>query len=532
MTDRDQSLTRRPAPTVKPGEAENKLSDFAQHRVRTGAAGGAGTARTDAARPDVSASAAARKPQPSAGSEQGEAVLDASQRAARESGSVTPIGKNMVVPGRPERKNPLPGPLPTLRTEQWPNWTPPAEAEPEPVRPVGPVIFTMPARRRKRSYKTLISFLIFVVLPLAAVARYYWFYASDQYVSEFRFAVTETTPSLPGGTPSVSSSTSTSAGNLASAASAIIGNYSVSNAAAQNFVVVDYLLSRQAVEELEKRIKVRELYSRPEADWWQRFDASQPMEKFIDYWGRMVSASYDPVTGIATAQVKAFRPDDAYLIAKTLVTLSEELVNRIAMRPQLDAVRYAESEARKAEERLNAARAAMNEYRIKEGVIDPTSSVVTSNVQLMQSLQANLAQLQTQLNSLARQQLDPNAPALQVLRSRIQATKDELARVEKEVGQTREGTRPLTEVMAKFEQLNLDLQYAQNFVVSSRQMLDQARANAAAQHLYLTPYVTPAIPESATYPKRGTMILMYGLAFFGLWLIGLLIVRSIREHTA
>jgi capsular polysaccharide transport system permease protein len=174
----------------------------------------------------------------------------------------------------------------------------------------------------------------------------------------------------------------------------------------------------------------------------------------------------------------------------------------------------------------------MNEYRIKEGVIDPTSSVVSSNVLLMQSLQASLAQLQTQLNSLSRQQLDPNSPALQVLRSRIQATKDELLRVEKEVGQKREGTRPLTEVMAKFEQLNLDLQYAQNFVVSSRQMLDQARANAAAQHLYLTPYVTPAVAESATYPKRGTMILMYGLAFFGLWLIGLLIVRSIREHAA
>lgn len=541
MSDSDQPPPWRPA-RGQGGSLGGSLADINEFRNKP-TAGAAPTARGTARpiRPEppqqaassefagAGAGAAARKAgeQPAANPPREQTPSEAQQPAAA-SGDA---GKKIVA-RRPRPEDILPGPLPTvIRPEQWPDWQT-QEIEPKEPPPSRPsVVFELPAPRRKRSYATLISFLIFVVLPLAAVARYYIFYASDQYVSEFRFAVTEATPTLPGMPAAPAQSGSGSAASLASAASALLGNYTVSNAAAQNFVVVDYILSRQSVDELEKRIKVRELYSRPDADWWQRFTKGGSLDTFTEYWQRMVHASYDPATGLATVHVRAFRPDDAYLVAKSLVQLSEELVNRIAMRPQLDAVRYAESEAKKAEERLVGARAAMTEYRAKEGVIDPTSSVVTANVQMMQSLQGTLVQLQSQLNGLLRQQLDPNSPAVQTLRSRIQGTRDELARVEREVGQTREGTRPLTEVMSKFEQLNLDLQYAQAMVVSSRQMLDQARANAAAQHLYLTPYVTPALAESAVYPKRMMMILIYGLSFFGIWLIGLLIVRSVMEHS-
>jgi capsular polysaccharide transport system permease protein len=60
--------------------------------------------------------------------------------------------------------------------------------------------------------------------------------------------------------------------------------------------------------------------------------------------------------------------------------------------------------------------------------------------------------------------------------------------------------------------------------------LDQARANAAAQHLYLTPYVRPALPGSAIYPKRAQSVLLAGLAFFGIWIVGLMIARTVSEH--
>jgi len=296
-------------------------------------------------------------------------------------------------------------------------------------------------------------------------------------------------------------------------------------------VVADYLLSRQAVDELQKRIDVRAMYDSPVAknDFWARFDQKLPMERFVRYWNRMVTATYDPITGLAQVTIKAFSPQDALLIAKNMVSLSENLVNGIARRPQLDAVRFAEGEVKRAEERLRRAREAMKEYRLREGVIDPSGSL-SVNVALVQALRSQLVQQQADLASLLSQQQNANSPVAQSLRSRLTATKDQLQKVEKEVSKDREGNRILTELVGRYEQLDLERQYAQAFLVAAEQALDQARANAAAQHLYLTPYVLPAAPESALYPKRAQSVLIAALSFLGLWIVGLMVVRSVADH--
>ncbi len=192
------------------------------------------------------------------------------------------------------------------------------------------------------------------MLPIALATVYLAFFASNQYVAEFRFAVKDATMQ----------STTQATSNLISA----IGG-SGGSVAYDNYLVADYLLSRQATEELQQRINVTQLYARREADWWARFDPSQPMEKFVGYWQSMVTAHYDQVTGIAIARVRAFTPEDALLIANSLVTMSEELVNRIANRAQNDAVRFAQREVERAEERLKAIRAKLTEYRNRVGVI-------------------------------------------------------------------------------------------------------------------------------------------------------------------
>jgi capsular polysaccharide transport system permease protein len=245
----------------------------------------------------------------------------------------------------------------------------------------------------------------------------------------------------------------------------------------------------------------------------------------------MVTAHYDPVTGIATAAVRAFSPQDALLIANSLVTLSEELVNQIANRSQRGNVRFAEAEVERAQGRLKNVQARMTEYRNRVGVINPTASVVASNSTLVQTMQGNLAQLQTQLETLKRQNLAPNAPAIVTLNNQIKSVKEQLQITEAAVGTSRDGTS-LSSVMGEYEQLDLERQFAQAMVTSSMQALDQARANATAQHLYITPYVRPSQPRSSTYPKRFLSTAGVGALAFVFWLIGVLIVRSIRERFA
>ncbi len=385
----------------------------------------------------------------------------------------------------------------------------------------------LPKLRPKRISALFVSFFVCVVAPLAAVGIYLFAFASDQYVAEFRFSVTESNP-ISGGSGMTMPQSAANA-TISSTASALFGGASVTSASPQNYVVVDYLKSRQVLDDIQRRIPLRDMFSRPNIDWWQRFERGG-IEKFVDYWAGVVSANYDPVTGLAIAKVKAYTPADALLIAQTLVTLSEELVNSIAGRTQGDAVRFAEGEVTRAQDRLKDVRLQLLEFRTSEGVIDPNSSVVPANVDLVKQLRANLIQAQTDLATLREQKLETGAPAAQLLLSRIAAIKDQLAKVEREVAKDRDGARALAVIMARFERLDLDRQYAQTMLVNALQAYDQARAYAAAQHLYLTPYVRPTLPETSTYPRRLLALLLAAASLLGIWLTGLVIYRSIRDH--
>lgn len=367
---------------------------------------------------------------------------------------------------------------------------------------------------RQTGYGTLISFLVLVVLPVAAAVVYFGFIASNQYIAEFRFSVQDRS----------ASAMASSAGALMSA----MGGSSVGSP--QNYVVVDYLKSRQALDELRNRgVDVRAMYSRPDIDWWSRFSAWRPMERFVLYWQDMISADYDQYTGLATVQVRAFSAEDAKRIADNLATLSEELINRIAMRANVDAVRFAEGEVVREEESLRKVRARLTEFRNKAGVIDANASVSASNSSLTQTLRANLAQLETSLAALLKQNLPQNSVQVQNLKSQIAATKDQIKTVEALVAKNPEG-KPLSTVVGEYEDLDMERQFAQTMVTSAMQALDTARATAAAQWLYITPYVRPVLPEGSTYPKRLTSIFLVAVASLLIWTILMLTARSMREH--
>lgn len=385
-----------------------------------------------------------------------------------------------------------------------------------PPREEGVTIPFVPQRGRARSMGTIASFVLCVLLPVALIGIYFLFYASNQYVSSFKFVVRD-------------------ARTAATGVSQGVGGLSLFGAGAapnpvENYMVADYLVSRQAVDTLHPKLDVMGLYSDASIDWIARFHKGGSIEAFMKYWERMVSASYDQVTGIGTAHVRAFRPKDAYEIATLLVAQSEDLVNGIANKPQQDAIRFAEADLKRAEERLKEIRRELNTLRNTEQVIDPQTNVVASNILLAQTLRANLSQMQTELSALSKQRLSADAPASQTLQSRIKATREQLALVEGQVANERDGANSISRVVGKFEQLDLERQFAQNMVQSLMQNLEQARAAALAKHVYVTAFISPALPESSTYPRRYLSIFIAAFVCFLFWILGLLIVRSIREH--
>ena len=207
----------------------------------------------------------------------------------------------------------------------------------------------------------------------------------------------------------------------------------------------------------------------------------------------------------------------------------KRLVNDIALRGNADVVKYAEREVVRARKNVENAESAIETYRKENQVIDPTTSVVQANIALMGSLRITIMQMETQANALADQSLSPTAPVAADLASRIAAAKAELKRVEGEIRASREGSGAISVVVGKYETLDLERTYANTAYFNAMLALDQARANMNAQHIYLTPYSAPTMPESPLGPSRIANTFISFLIFSFFWLVGLLLYRTLTE---
>ena len=248
----------------------------------------------------------------------------------------------------------------------------------------------------------------------------------------------------------------------------------------------------------------------------------------LDYWKTKVRSDYDQITGLAIVEVRAFSSDDAFLITTTLVSLSEQLINEIARRPQTEAVRVAEAEVARTQDKLKAIRAKMAEYRSTEAVIDPSTSLITSNSLLVQNLRQSIANTSTDLDALVSQKVSADSPTYRALETRLGALRRQLASVEGEIS-NRGSSTSLAKVAGEYEQLDLDRQFATTSLTGAQATLDAARASLVAQRIFITPYVKPIRPTTATYPRRWLSVLAVAGLSFVVWASLTLIYRAMME---
>ncbi|WP_342237086.1 hypothetical protein [Inquilinus sp. OTU3971] len=386
------------------------------------------------------------------------------------------------------------------------------DAQPETLR--------LPNRRARLSAGFWLSLLLMVVLPTALGAAYYLYVAADQYVSEFRFAV-----------KSSNASASSATTDLVGAA---LGQSARLSAFSDNFIVADYITSREAVNDLLKTVDLRAIYSNKGADYLARLDPTVPIEKLVEYWQNRVDASFDVSTGISIVQVRAFTAEESLRVAKALIASSEDLVNRIAERSREDSVRFAERDVKNAEDRLREVTAKLRQFRNVQQTPDLSTSA-SSTLGLSLQLRTSLAQMEAQLTSLSTH-MAPDAPTMKVLKNNIAATRDQLNKIEGELGAGAApgGDKPSQEgyaaTLSDYEDIRLELQFAQQSYQNMLTALDQVRSSAMSDRTYLMPYVEPQLAEYALYPERVEDVLIVFLIAFVAWAITMLTVHSVRDH--
>ena len=368
-----------------------------------------------------------------------------------------------------------------------------------------------PAARRVRPSLRGLSFAVMVVLPVAVTAIYYFAVAADQYVAEFRFTLNTIDP------PRLDP------------LSLFTGNATHSPAALDSQILIQYMTSRAIIDEIDGSLDLRQFFSPPQADWWARLPLPASIEALVRYWRGQVDPSYDPADGTVTVRVRGFAPTDALRLAQAIVAACEKLVNDLSLRARRDMLQHAEADLAQAETRLKSVLGDIRAFRDREGLIDPARTAEASGA-LQTRLRDELVRAGAELSTLKTYMRD-DAPSVRVLQARIRSLQDQQRSLAHEMTDPDDSrSDALSRILGSYEELESEHKFAETAYQHALQGLDQARANADRQHVFIASFVPPSLPEEALYPRRWRSLGTVALMAFAVWSIGGLTVQSIRDH--
>ncbi|MHB8530312.1 MAG: chain-length determining protein [Caulobacteraceae bacterium] len=352
-------------------------------------------------------------------------------------------------------------------------------------------------------------FLAVVVAPILAGAVYYLLIASPMYVSEARFIVrAPTQPQTVG-------------------LGCILQGVGIGQTEDQAFAVHEYIMSRDAIQDLQQRHNLRAVLARPGADFLERFPRpleSSSNEELYHAYPRFVKVGHDSTTGVSTLRVSLFRPADAQAVAAALLDGGEALVNRLNDRAAHDAVAESGKQVIEAEAAVGVAQRALTDFRNREHLIDPAKSSA-ADLELMTKLAGDLATLQAERSGLAA--TAPQDPQLPGLDSRIKGYERQIdaqnARMAGESGS-------LAPKISAYEQLVLQRDFAEKLLASATTSLESAREDARRKRLYLERVVNPNLPDAPLLPHRFASIGLIAVSALLAYGMIVLIGAGLKEH--
>jgi capsular polysaccharide transport system permease protein len=358
---------------------------------------------------------------------------------------------------------------------------------------------------------TVLTFLLMVLLPLAVSGWYLWNRAVDQYASYVGFSVrTEEQGSaieLLGGVTELSGSSST-----------------------DTDILYEFLQSQELVAAIDADIDLRRIWSKadPEIDPVFAYHPPGTIEDLLDHWPRKVKIYYDSGSGLIDLRILAFDPIDATAIATQIYNRSSTMINELSAIAREDAISYAREELTQAEDRLKDARIAIQSFRNRTQIIDPTIQTQAQSG-LIGALEVQLAEAQIEMR-LLQETARPSDPRITQTERKINVIKQQIADERAELGLEGEGTQTVANLVGEYEALAVDLEFAQQAYTAARATYDSARNEARRQSRYLAAHVRPTTAEKSQFPDRFQIMGLMALFLVLAWAIVVLTAYALRDR--
>ena len=292
-------------------------------------------------------------------------------------------------------------------------------------------------------------------------------------------------------------------------------------------IVEEYIRSNAMVEGLRERYGFEEAYSRFTLDPFSFLSANADHESATRFWRGKVRVMHDAASQSAIVEVSAFTPEDSLRLSQGVLTLSEELVNRLSDRAMNDLIGAADREIERKREEYEAARDRLAEYQGQRFSGVDVATPAQQAMALVGSIDGQLAQKRTELATMS-QTYQPDAPQLTGLRREIAALEAERERAVQRAMSTPGEQASSRQIEA--QAVLMDYEFAQQAYTAALQAAESVRRQSINDRKYVVAYVPPREPEQSNWWRRlgNVFAVLIGSAL--LWGVGALIYSIIRDH--
>lgn len=352
-----------------------------------------------------------------------------------------------------------------------------------------------------------ILFLLLFIVPLGFLSFYELRVATDRFHSEAMISITQDNNASPGLDLSV------------------IGLPAIADDK-DALTLVTFINSIDMLQYLEQQLQLRQHYSAANIDWWSRLPPEASLEDFHEYMLGYIVVTYDTTSHLIDIHVQSFSRDYAQKIVNTILTRSQTFVDNLNARVTLEQTRFFEAQLAASEARLREAKGELLKFQRENKLLttDTEAAMINANIS---ALDRELILKQGELN-IKKRDLNENSPVIQVLNAEIETLKLQIVQEKNRLSGG--GSSAVTELDAKFRDIQFNLEFVENIYKSNLTQLERARLEAIQRLKYLIVITTPSLADASLYPDRpyiiGSAILILLMVYF----IVALLVAVIREH--
>lgn len=352
-------------------------------------------------------------------------------------------------------------------------------------------------------------FVVTVIVPTIIAILYFTFIASDVFVSESRFVVRS--PDKPA---------TTGLGILLKSTGFNSGSDEI-------YAAESFIQSRDALRALNRGGAFAKAYTDPAisiVDRFNGFGGGQTFEDLYKYYMKKITIEHETTASITTLSVRAYSPQEAYLINSQLLGMAEATVNLLNERGRHDLIQYAAVEVDEAKAKANAAALALSAFRNSQGVVDPEKQA-TVQLQMISKLQDEVISARSELLQLRA--FTPQNPQIDVLATRVAGLEREM---QNQLAAVAGGSKSLSTTAARYQRLTLESQFADKQLGAAMSSLQDASNEARRKQAYLERIVQPSKPDEALEPRRLRGIFATFMLGLVAWGILTMLLAGVQEH--